>query len=120
MFDLFIYEFRTYEPILSDVKREYEICIANQQQDLRQFEILKSKLSVAEFRMAKEIQKVQYEYGCLLEEKSNEICDMHEQLTGKTMHIVKLEHKIRELEDEVHRSKKPSEVFNINKEFRIT
>jgi hypothetical protein len=73
VFDCFIFEFKTYEPILTDIKREYEITIENQKQELSQFDIVKSKLSVMEFRMAKEIQKIQYDYGILLTEKRYQI-----------------------------------------------
>ena len=40
------------------MKREYDVSIDNLKNDLGQYEILKSKISVMDFKMAREIQKV--------------------------------------------------------------
>lgn len=55
--DHFIREFHAYEPLLTDVKREYELTIENLRDQLNQFGITKTKLSVMEYKMAKEIQQ---------------------------------------------------------------
>lgn len=54
--------------MLTDVKREYEILIETQRQDLSHYEILKSKLSVMEYRTINEIDKVKSQFQILIEE----------------------------------------------------
>jgi hypothetical protein len=67
-FEAFIREFKVYEPLLTDIKREYELLIENQMQELNAFEITKSKLSVMEYQKAKEIQTVMANNKKLLNE----------------------------------------------------
>jgi Translin-associated factor X-interacting N-terminus len=61
IFENFIGEFKAYQPLLSDIKREYDITIEVQIDELDKMESIKSKLAILEFKMAQEIQRVRDE-----------------------------------------------------------
>eukprot|EP00842_Homolaphlyctis_polyrhiza_P003766 jgi/Hompol1/4390/HPOL_003626-RA len=54
----FINEFRTYKPILSEIKNEYDAIIESQRESLDKLEPLKARLSVFEFQAAQELDKM--------------------------------------------------------------
>ncbi|KAJ3275725.1 Translin-associated factor X-interacting protein 1 [Terramyces sp. JEL0728] len=101
--DLFIQSFKSYEPILSDIKREYDLIIDSQRNDLSQFEIVKSKLSVMEFRMQKEVEKVTHEAKLMIQElvKDNEA--VQEKLRAKTQELMLMTKKNESLVQEQKR-----------------
>ncbi|KAI8918748.1 hypothetical protein BC831DRAFT_516103 [Entophlyctis helioformis] len=60
-FDHFINEFKTYQPILSEIKNEYDHVVQAQREQLDKQESLKGKLSVIRFQSAQELDKVRNE-----------------------------------------------------------
>ncbi|KAJ3251570.1 hypothetical protein HK103_002249 [Boothiomyces macroporosus] len=114
--DLFIQNFKTYEPILSDIKREYDLVIEAQRNDLSQFEIVKSKLSIMEFKMQKEIEKVMHDANIMIQDLVRDNESVQEKLQAKTQELMLMTKKNESLMQEQKRKAelKPAEVFSIN------
>ncbi|KAJ3319020.1 Translin-associated factor X-interacting protein 1 [Boothiomyces sp. JEL0866] len=121
--DLFIQNFKTYEPILSDIKREYDLVIESQRNDLSQFEIVKSKLSVMEFRMQKEVEKVTHEAKLMIQELVKDNESVQEKLKTKTQELLLMTKKNESLiQDQKRKAEmKPSpemiELKNLTQEY---
>ncbi|KAJ3311333.1 Translin-associated factor X-interacting protein 1 [Boothiomyces sp. JEL0838] len=109
--DLFIQNFKTYEPILSDIKREYDLVIEAQRNDLSQFEIVKSKLSIMEFKMQKEIEKVMHDANLMIQDLVRDNESVQEKLLAKTQELMLMTKKNESLIQEQKRKAelKPAE-----------
>jgi hypothetical protein len=59
--DYFIHHFKTYETILTDIKNEYEVTIAEQRQLIEQLEPLKTKISLCHLETKKEVDRMRRE-----------------------------------------------------------
>jgi hypothetical protein len=66
---MFSDEYQSYQPLLSEIKREFESCIENLKTELGMFEVVKANFSVLEFKTGKEITNVRNEYELLVQEK---------------------------------------------------
>ncbi|KAI8893904.1 hypothetical protein BC833DRAFT_606862 [Globomyces pollinis-pini] len=104
-FDLYIREFRSYEPVLSDIKREYDLIIENQCHHLSQYEIVKSKLSVMEFRIQKEIDKVKIEAQMIIKELNDEKRELEAQYEKEKKERVVLTEQILKLNETIKMQK---------------
>jgi DNA repair exonuclease SbcCD ATPase subunit len=92
-FNIFIREFKYYEPILDGIKQEYELMIENLRKELSQYEIVKSKLSVMEFRMGQEIDKVKAEFRELLQDMHLQNDDLRRQIEVKSYECDQLQNR---------------------------
>ncbi|KAJ3195745.1 Translin-associated factor X-interacting protein 1 [Irineochytrium annulatum] len=71
-FDFFIREFKTYKPILTEIKNEYETTIKLQRDHIDSLEPLKAKITIAEYEAAREMAKLRSK---MLEEISSVTSD---------------------------------------------
>ncbi|KAJ3101765.1 Translin-associated factor X-interacting protein 1 [Phlyctochytrium planicorne] len=60
-FDNFIREFKTYEGILSEIKNEYEMALAVQQEQIDVIEPLRCKVAISKFEASQEILRIKNE-----------------------------------------------------------
>ncbi|KAI9349447.1 hypothetical protein DFJ73DRAFT_833583 [Zopfochytrium polystomum] len=57
-FDFFIQEFKTYEPVLSEIRNEYEVALAKQGELVMQLEPLKSKNYISRYQSAQDVARM--------------------------------------------------------------
>ncbi|KAJ3368846.1 Translin-associated factor X-interacting protein 1 [Kappamyces sp. JEL0680] len=86
------------QPLLTDIKREYEVMIEHLKQDLNAFEITKSKLSVMEYQKAKEVQQVIDDHKLLLREMTASSHELKKQLETKNLEIYTLQKSTEQLQ----------------------
>ncbi|KAI8809088.1 hypothetical protein BJ742DRAFT_868739 [Cladochytrium replicatum] len=72
VFDMIIEEFKTYSPILSEVKQEYETLISSQQSEIVKLLPLDSKLCAQRAQSAREVQRLSDEAVAVAERLRNE------------------------------------------------
>jgi predicted nucleic acid-binding Zn-ribbon protein len=92
------------------VKREYDVSIDNLKNDLGQYDILKSKISVMDFKMAREIQKVTDKSRAALDNVLRSKQTVENQLNDRNTLIHQLKQEIELLNSEVKRLEKEKQV----------
>lgn len=92
------------------MKREYDVSIDNLKNDLGQYDILKSKISVMDFKMAREIQKVTDKSRAALDNVLRSKQTVENQLNDRNTLIHQLKQKIELLNSEVKRLEKEKQV----------
>ncbi|KAJ3216775.1 Translin-associated factor X-interacting protein 1 [Dinochytrium kinnereticum] len=60
-FDAFIHEFKTYEPILSEIKNEYEMALTTHQALVEELEPLRCKVAIGRFEATQELMRLKNE-----------------------------------------------------------
>ena len=76
------------------MKREYDVTIERQKNELSQFEITKSKLSIMDFKMAKEIQRVTDSSKATIQDVLRSKQTVQDELHKKNIEIQQLKQKI--------------------------
>lgn len=92
------------------MKREYDVSIDNLKNDLGQYDILKSKISVMDFKMAREIQKVTDKSRAALDNVLRSKQTVENQLNDRNTLIHQLKQEIELLNSEVKRLEKEKQV----------
>ena len=106
LLEQFIQEFKSYESLLSDVKREYDVTIDQLKSDLSQYDILKSKISVMDFRMARELQKVTDKSRATIDDVLRSKQTVEKQLQDQTIENLQLKQEVENLMSALHRVEK--------------
>lgn len=106
LLEQFIQEFKSYESLLSDVKREYDVTIDHLKSDLSQYDILKSKVSVMDFRMARELQKVTDNSRTTIDDVLRSKQTVEKQLQDQTIENLQLKQEVENLMSALHRVEK--------------
>lgn len=103
VFQSFIGEFKAYEPLLSDIKREYDTTIEYQLKELDKLESIKANSAIAEFRMAQEIQRAAEESRTTIKILREENSDLKSSLRSSEESVSELKIKQTQMMEEYKR-----------------
>ncbi|ORX58573.1 hypothetical protein BCR36DRAFT_343976 [Piromyces finnis] len=125
VFDFFMEEFKTYQPILSDIKNEYELNLQNALKMEDEYYLIKSKYSVLKYQSEKQIEELKQlsknEYEEKIDKLNREIERSKIQFKELKNEKELLEDKIDKLEiAEVNDERLSNRVYHLEQELERT
>ncbi|KAJ3010554.1 Translin-associated factor X-interacting protein 1, partial [Thoreauomyces humboldtii] len=111
VFDRFIREFKTYEPLLSDVKREYDMALEAQQAELSKLYPSAGQLAVQRYQAAQEMDAARDESQRLLDAQIRSTHEAQHRSTVLESELESLRHQHEKLAEELRRRDARSEEY---------
>ncbi|KAJ3044524.1 Translin-associated factor X-interacting protein 1 [Rhizophlyctis rosea] len=103
IWDFFIQEFKTYEPLLTEIKHEYECHLQNMRQEVAKLEPLQSKLAVYRYQAAQELDQVQAEWQKVMDRQKWENRELRQTIRSLNARMDSLRNEYTSLKEELRR-----------------
>ncbi|KAI9098783.1 hypothetical protein DFS34DRAFT_89456 [Phlyctochytrium arcticum] len=111
IFSRFIEEFRTYEPLLSEIKNEYEMALQAQRAALSKLEPLHSQLAVHRYKAAQELDQMQQEANTKLNQSNHLKQELERKVTKLESDLESMRHQYSKVSEELRRRDARSEEY---------
>ncbi|KND01399.1 uncharacterized protein SPPG_03209 [Spizellomyces punctatus DAOM BR117] len=103
VFDRFIEEFKTYEPLLSQVKNEYEMALQAQRRALDKLEPLQAQLAIHKYQAAQDMDRMREDADQKLQQCMNRNHDLERKSSLLESELESLRHQYGKISDELIR-----------------